>query len=303
MRVAAIDIGTNSTRLLVAETDGATITEEIYRETIITRLGRGVHIAGRLEPQAIERTLAALRRFAAAVREHEVDSIKAIATSAVRDCDNAQDLLAPALELLTTAPQIITGETEGALTYRGVLSDAATKKLGSVYFIVDIGGGSTEIIVGDKAEPSLVKSLPIGCVRLTEAFLSDDPPPKTAIADLTERVDRILASEFSLDAARSAVPLAVAGTATTLTSIELGLIKYDRNRVHGYRLGRDTVERLLSRLSAQPQAGREKIVGLEPARADVIVAGASILLAIMDFFDFDHVLVSERDILDGLALS
>lgn len=303
MIVAAIDIGTNSTRLTVAEVDSGIIAKELYRQTVITRLGRGVNKTGRLSAEAVERTLEVLRKYAEIAGSRQAVVIKAVATSAMRDAANAADLLDPALEILKVRPEIIAGEDEAAFTYKGVLSDQITRALGRKFLVIDIGGGSTEISVGDDRRPESLKSLPLGCVRLTEAFFKSDPPLKDEQTALTLHVRRSLEANFSPAIGSGAVPIAVAGTPTSLAAIELKLAVYDRDKVHRYKLTRDNVARHLERLAALPLAGRKAIVGLEPDRADVIVSGAAILLEIMTFFDFNYVLVSERDILDGVALS
>lgn len=303
MKVAAIDIGTNSTRLLVAETEIGAVTREITRRTAITRLGQGVHASSHLRREAIERTLSVIKEYGDIAGAHEVDTIKAVATSAMRDADNTGDLLIPAFEILKVVPKIIAGESEATLTYRGVLSDPLTVELGSVFLVIDIGGGSTEIIFGDKRGPEILNSLPLGCVRLTETFIASDPPPFGEITALRLYVRRILGDNFSRLIGVNVVPLAVAGTPTTLASIEMKMSEYDRERVHRFRLTRGTVIRALETLTAVPLTQRQDIIGLEPERADVIIAGAAILLEIMTFFDFEHVFVSERDILDGIALA
>ena len=303
MIVAAIDIGTNSTRLMVAEVNGGIIVREIYRQAVITRLGRGVGMTGRLSDAAVLRTLEVLRDYAEIASSREAVVIKAVATSAMRDAANASDLLVPALEILKVKPEIIAGEDEAAFTYRGVLSDRATRALGQKFLVIDIGGGSTEIILGDNQRPESLKSLPLGCVRLTEALFKSDPPLPGEITALTLHVRRSLKDNFSRGVGAGAVPIAVAGTPTSLAAIELNLAVYDRDKVHRYKLTRDNVAGHLAGLASLPLAGRKAIVGLEPDRADVIISGAAILLEIMTFFDFDYVLVSERDILDGVALS
>jgi len=303
MRVAAIDIGTNSTRLLVAETESGAVTREITRRTAITRLGQGVHASSHLKREAIDRTLSVIKDYSEIAITHQVDIVKAVATSAMRDADNASDLLIPAFEILKVVPKIIAGESEATLTYRGVLSDPLTMELGKVFLVIDIGGGSTEIIFGDRRAPEILNSLPLGCVRLTETFFASDPPPIGEIMALRLHVRRVLSDNFSRLIGLEVVPLAVAGTPTTLASIEMKMAEYDRERVHRFQLTRGTVIRALEALMAVPLSRRQTIVGLEPQRADVIIAGAAILLEIMTFFDFDHVFVSEHDILDGIALA
>ncbi|MDP1907134.1 MAG: hypothetical protein Q8K85_02450, partial [Hyphomicrobium sp.] len=252
MIVAAIDIGTNSTRLLVAEVDGGIITEELYRQSVITRLGRNVNRTGRLNAAAVERTLEVLRNYAGIARSAQAAVIKAVATSAMRDADNAADLLVPAFEIFKVMPEIIAGEGEAALTYRGVMSDEATRALGTDFLVIDIGGGSTEIVFGDDQRPESLNSLPLGCVRLTEAFFKSDPPPPTEITALRLHVRLSLEDNFSRAIGASAIPIAVAGTPTSLAAIELKLAVYDRDRVHRYKLTRDTAVRHLEKLASLP---------------------------------------------------
>ena len=303
MIIAAIDIGTNSTRLMIAEREGGTISQELYRKSVITRLGQGVHQTGHLAPAAVDRTLEVLRDYAQLAKDKQAEVVKAVATSAMRDADNAADLLIPAFEILKVVPDVIAGESEATLTYTGVLSDETTSALGETFLIIDIGGGSTEIVFGDNRRPELLNSLPLGCVRLTETFFGFDPPQPGEITALRLRVRRVLGNNFSRLIGVGAVPIAVAGTPTSLAAIELKLAEYDRDKVHLYKLTRAGVIRCLKDLISVPLADRQKIVGLEPDRADVIIAGTAILLEIMSFFDFDYVFVSERDILDGVALA
>lgn len=302
-RVAAIDIGTNSTRLLIAEADGRNVSSELYRQSVITRLGQGVQAAGRLAPEAIERTLAVVRDYAHIVRTRQVKEIKAVATSAVRDASNADDLLIPAGESLGAIPETISGESEAAFTYQGVFSDSETAAMGTDFMVIDIGSGSTEIVIGDGNRPFSIKSLQLGCVCLTETFFNSDPPGPDNILALRLHVRERLGQSFSKTIKNGIIGVAVAGTPTSLAAMDLRLVNYDRDKVHRYRLTRDAVADRLSRLSLLPLPARQKIVGLEPDRADVIVSGAAILLEIMIFFGLRSVMVSERDILDGLAIS
>ncbi len=302
MRVAAIDIGTNSTRLLIAETDGVAIERELYRQTVITRLGQEVHATSHLKAEAVARTISALKEYAKIAADYKVEVTAAVATSAVRDADNFIDLLAPAAKTIGATPEIIPGETEARLTYAGVMAHGNTRTLGATFLVIDIGGGSTEIIFGNRQRPELLNSLPLGCVRLTETFFGYDPPPAGAITALRLHVRRVLSDSFSRLIGVNTIPIAVAGTPTSLAAIALKLEKYDRAKVHGYRLTRLEVIGQLETLARAPLHERQNVVGLEPQRADVIVAGAAILLEIMTFFDFEHVFVSEYDILDGIAL-
>lgn len=305
MRVAAIDMGTNSTRLLVAELDGRDgALTTVDRRMTITRLGAGVDATRRLAPDAIERTLATLREYRTQIDElGGVDAIRATATSAVRDSANREAFLAAATAVIGTAPEMISGDEEAALSFLG-----ATTALGGVgeppYLIVDIGGGSTEFVVGTET-PEASMSVDIGCVRLTEAWLRSDPP---APEELSQAVH--VAREHVIDVARE-VPgvetaktlVGLAGTITTVAAIELGLAEYDPERVHHFRLTREAVEEVFRTLATETADQRRHNPGLEPGRVDVIVGGVVVLVTILRTLGFDEVLVSEADILDGLARS
>lgn len=301
--VAAVDIGTNSTRLLIAERDGRAITRELTRRTTITRLGLGLVRGGALDPRRVEKTIDVLSDYRRLIEESDVRTVAAVATSAMRDADGSAGVLARFTEALGAPVQIISGETEGTLTFDGALSDAGIQALGSTFFVIDIGGGSTEFAKGKAGDRPLTKSLPLGCVRLTDTYLNTDPPAAEGLAALAAQIKNRLRESFDPDYAGRSQPLAVAGTATSLVAIELGLDTYDRDRVHQYRLMKTSVASLLDRLATLNLVERRRIMGLEPKRAESIVAGAVILLETMDYFHFNHVIVSEKDILDGLALS
>jgi exopolyphosphatase / guanosine-5'-triphosphate,3'-diphosphate pyrophosphatase len=303
MRTAAIDIGSNSTRLLVAETDGRAITSEIVRETTITRLGQDVRRTGRLDPAAIRRTLEVLRTYRQAIDRHRPAAISAVATSAVREAENAGELLGKATALLGAEPKTLTGDEEARLTFLGALSDPVTQKLGARFLVIDIGGGSTEIAIGPAGGPTLSKSLPLGCVSLVEAYVKTDPPTSAELTAIRQYVRERLSKELDRGSGRGAIPIAVAGTTTSLAAIEMGLDPYDPEKVHRYRLTVSTTERLLGELASIPLASRRLVSGLQPDRAESILPGAVVLSECLDYFRLDHVIVSERDILDGAALA
>ena len=297
-RVAAVDQGTNSTRLLVAEPRESGF-EELARDMVITRLGQGVDATGRLAPDALERTLEVIARYVRRARALHVERIRVGATAAVRDASNADAFERPVRELAGTPPEIVSGDEESRLSFLG-----ATRGLDAPapFLVLDIGGGSTEFVLGTE-RPIDAISMQMGSVRLTERFVRGDPP---AAADL----DRMRAAVGELlDDVEHAIPItdartfvAVAGTSTTVQAIALGLGSYDPERIHRTRLSRADAERVASRLAVMTTAERAALPVMAPGRADVIVAGSVILVEVMERFGFDEALVSETDILDGLVL-
>jgi exopolyphosphatase / guanosine-5'-triphosphate,3'-diphosphate pyrophosphatase len=287
VRVAAVDLGTNTTRLLVADVDDGRI-DEVHRETHITRLGEGVDARKRLLPVPIARVRNVLADYRRTLERLGAERTLAVATSAVRDAENGEAFLGEIEWSYGFATRLVSGDDEALLTRRGVQPAAGT-------LVLDIGGGSTELIVDD-----FHASLDLGSVRYTERYMHTDPPSSaeldacaTAVrAELEERVP------FRADAA-----VGVAGTVTTLAALDLGLTTYDRERVHGHRLALEAAQRQLGRLAALPLAERREVPALDPKRAPVIVAGAVILTETLAFFDLDAIEVSEHDILDGIALA
>ena len=303
-RIGAIDIGTNSVRLLVADTDGvgrAAHINTIDRRMRITRLGQGVNASRHLHPDAIGRTLEVLSEYRSVLDDLGAQRFRCTATSAARDSDNREEFFDPAARILGDAPELLSGEDEARLSFLGATMDVIAP---APYLVVDIGGGSTELIVGT-TEPDGLISLDIGCVRLTEQFLHADPP---APEELSQALDVVRAhmvdAERAMPGIRSAKTLiGLAGTVTTVAAIELGLVTYDRDRIHHFRLTKSAVEDVFRTLAIETNAQRSHNPGLEPGRVDVIVGGIVALVAIMRTFGFDEVLVSESDILDGLVRS
>lgn len=300
--LAAIDCGTNSTRLLVgtpAPGGGLTTLERI---NTITRLGQGVDATGRLAPEAVERTLAALQEYRAVMDRFEVEAVRMTATSAARDAENRDEFFGPAEQIVGTRPELLSGDEEGRLTFAGATADLDPAD--GPFAIVDIGGGSTEFIVGS-TEPEGVISIDVGCVRLTERFIESDPPRPE------ELLSAISVVETYLDDVVRAVPsittvgrfVGVAGTITTVAAVELGLQAYDRDATHHFELTKAAAEDVFRTLATEDREQRLSNPGLEEARADVIVGGCCALVAIMRTFDVDPMLVSESDILDGLVAS
>lgn len=303
-RYAAIDVGTNSVRLLVADVVGegrearVTPVERLLR---ITRLGQGVDATRALHPDAIGRTLDALGEYADAMRSLSVERIRITATSAARDATNRGEFFGPAQKLLGVEPELLSGEEEARLSFLGATIDVLAP---SPYLVVDIGGGSTEFILGTDAPEQLV-SVNVGCVRFTEQYLHSDPP---APEELSQAIDVARAHltdvEQAIPGARNAATLiGLAGTVTTVAAIEQGLAVYDADKLHHFRLTKDAIEDVFRTLATESIEQRRHNPGLEPGRVDVIVGGCVILVSIMRHLGFDELLVSESDILDGLVRS
>lgn len=303
-RIGAIDVGTNSVRLLVADTNGTgreARLDTIDRRMRITRLGQGVDAAKRLHPDAIARTLDVLREYRGTLDDLGVRQFRCTATSAARDSVNRDDFFGPATQILGQSPELLSGDEEAKLSFLGATVDVVAP---TPYLVVDIGGGSTELITGT-TEPEGLISLDMGCVRLTEQFLHSDPP---APEELSQAIDvvrtHLVDAEREMPRIRDAKTLiGLAGTVTTVAGIELGLKTYDRDRIHHFRLAKAAVEDVFRTLATETNEQRSHNPGLDPGRVDVIVGGVIALVAIMRKFDFDEVLVSESDILDGLVRS
>jgi exopolyphosphatase/guanosine-5'-triphosphate,3'-diphosphate pyrophosphatase len=292
-RVAAVDLGTNSTRLLVADVADGQI-EEVSRRLTITRLGEGVDGRRRLLPAPIARVRNCLADYRRELEQLGAEQTLAIATSAVRDAENGEAFLGELEWSYGFVTRLLTGEEEAAMMIRGVTSGRAA--LDGV-LVVDIGGGSTELVLTTAGEVAFSTSLDVGCVRITERFLPSDPPSRPELAAAGGYV-RSLLPAFD---AKSAV--GVAGTVTTLATLDLGDAEYDPARTHGHRLPLASVERQLERLAAMTTVERLAVPGIEPGRAPVIVAGIVVLREVMTAYELDEIEVSERDILHGAALA
>lgn len=274
----------------------------------ITRLGYGVDRTRALDPVAIDRTVAVLREYRRVMDGHGVVAVRITATSAARDATNRADFFDAASEVIGARPELLGGEAEGALSFAG--ATAELDPAGGPYLVADIGGGSTELAVGPDsggapAGPVAVRSLDVGCVRITERFLHSDPPAEEEIAAAVAHVDALLHEATAQQPAlRAAVRMVgLAGTVAALASLDQGLAGYDRDRLHHYALSRLSVERLLGALSGEAVEARRRRPGMEEARADVIVGGALVLDRLLRHFDLDGCLTSEADILDGLIMS
>jgi exopolyphosphatase/guanosine-5'-triphosphate,3'-diphosphate pyrophosphatase len=299
-RVAAIDIGTNSVRLLVADVEGETL-ETIDRRTQITRLGQGVNQTRRLDPEAIARTVAVIREYAEVIRQHGATRVRAAATSASRDASNRDDFFEPVEQLLGIRPELLSGEEEARLEFIGATTGLDEP---SPYLVVDVGGGSTEFIVGTTVPDGLV-SVDVGCVRLTEQVLHSDPPSAEELSvavgivrDHLADVDREVAG-----AGAAKTLIGTAGTVWTLGAIELGVDASESERIHHFRLTREAAEEIFRTLATESIEQRRHNPGLEPGRVDVIVGGVIVVVSVMRHWAFDEMLISEADILDGLARS
>lgn len=298
MRVAAIDVGTNSTRLLVAEEQPGGF-RSVDRRMVITRLGQGVDRTRVLAPDALDRTLRTIAEYAATCGELGVEKLIVTGTSAVRDARNREEFFEGVRKLTGTEAELLTGEQEARATFVGTLSDL--EETGTVV-VVDIGGGSTELVVGS-GRPERLVSMDIGCVRLFEKYLESDPPSTEEIEAMRAEIDEVLAEvRGELAVSPGSRLIGVAGTVTQLATLKAGSPVYDPDVTHHSVLSHGDVRSLARRLESLTIGQRKRVTGLEPGRADVIVAGAEILLGVMEAFDLPEVLVSERDILDGLVL-
>jgi exopolyphosphatase/guanosine-5'-triphosphate,3'-diphosphate pyrophosphatase len=303
-RVAALDCGTNSLRLLVADVNGSALSDVVRRMEIV-RLGEGVDQTGRLADAALARTFAVLDSYAGIIAETKVAHVRMVATSATRDASNRDVFTAGVLDRLGVAPEVITGEQEAALSFDGATRELRTAPvLAAPYLVVDIGGGSTEFVLGDDDGPRASRSVNIGCVRLTERHLRDDPPSQAqiaaALADINAAID---SAAVDVPIADAQTLVGLAGSVTTVVALALGLTEYDPTRIHHARIGAAQVSEVTQRLLAATRAERAAIPVMHPGRVDVIGGGALVLDTIMRRCGFDSVVASEHDILDGIAFS
>ncbi|MDP9182821.1 MAG: Ppx/GppA family phosphatase [Actinomycetota bacterium] len=299
MRVAAIDCGTNSIRLLVADLDGSG-KADVHREMRIVRLGQGVDRTGVLAPEALERTRAAVVDYAATCRELEVERTRFVATSATRDSANRDVFTALVRDALAVEPEVVSGDEEAALSFLGATSGLEVQ---GPYLVMDIGGGSTELVVGDEKVDAAC-SVDVGCVRLTERHLHDDPPTAAQVAAARADVEAALAeAEKVVPMSQARTAIGLAGSVTTVAALALELPSYQADRIHLSRLSAAQVREVTTRLLAMTHAERAALPVMHPGRVDVIGGGALVLLTAVERFGLEEVLVSEADILDGIALS
>ena len=305
-RCAAIDLGTNSTRLLVADVEipagggpaDATVVT-IERLMRITRLGEGVDANRRLAPQAIERVAVVLREYREVIDRLGATRVRATATSAARDAQNRDEFIDAVRDALGVAPDIIPGEEEAALSFLGATAGLDAP---APFLVVDIGGGSTEFVIGTTQPEGLV-SIDVGCVRNTETYLHSDPPTPDELSDAV-----VAMRDHMIDVARvvpgvreAATLVGLAGTVAAVAAVEQGLPEYDRDRIHGHRISKRAAEQVFRDLATESLADRRLEPGLEPERAEVIVGGCIVLVSVLRTFGYDEVLVSESDILDGVV--
>ncbi|MDH6116653.1 Ppx/GppA phosphatase family protein [Kitasatospora sp. GAS204B] len=306
-RVAAVDCGTNSIRLLIADLDPTTgEISDLDRRMLIVRLGQDVDRTGRLAPEALERTFAACREYAAVIASYGVgpERTRFVATSASRDAENSAEFTKGVREILGVEPEVVSGDEEAQLSFTGATKELTGTAVPAPYLVFDLGGGSTEFVLGGERVQA-ARSVDIGCVRLTERHFAGSEVP-TAAQIAAARVD----VEAALDQAAEVVPLSeaaslvgLAGTVTTVAAIALGLPAYDSTAVHHSRLSLAQVREVTERLLAATHAERAAIPVMHPGRVDVIGAGALVLLAIMERTGAGELVVSEHDILDGIAWS
>ncbi|MFF9212552.1 MULTISPECIES: exopolyphosphatase [unclassified Streptomyces] len=309
-RVAAIDCGTNSIRLLVADCDPATgELVDLDRRMTIVRLGQGVDRTGRLAPEALERTFAACREYAEVIKEHGAERLRFVATSASRDAENRDEFVRGVKDILGVEPEVISGDQEAEFSFTGATRElSGHEHLPRPFLVVDIGGGSTEFVVGEE-HVRAARSVDVGCVRMTERHLVSggavtDPPTEEQIAAMRADI------EAALDLAEQTVPLreartlvGLAGSVTTVSAIAQELPEYDSARIHHSRISRGKVREITEWLLHSTHAERAAVPSMHPGRVDVIAAGSLVLLSIMDRIGAEEVVVSEHDILDGIAWS
>ncbi|MFE5034549.1 exopolyphosphatase [Streptomyces sp. NPDC056683] len=309
-RVAAIDCGTNSIRLLVADANPETgELVDLDRRMVIVRLGQGVDRTGRLAPEALQRTFAACREYAAVIKEYGAERLRFVATSASRDAENRDEFVRGVLDILGVEPEVISGDQEAEFSFTGATRELAGREdLARPFLVVDIGGGSTEFVVGD-AHVRAARSVDVGCVRMTERHLVheghvSDPPTEAETAAMRADIER------ALDLAEETVPLreartlvGLAGSVTTLSAIHQDLPEYDSAAIHHSRIPYARVREITEWLLRSTHAERAAIPSMHPGRVDVIGAGALVLQSIMERVGAEEVVVSEHDILDGIAWS
>lgn len=308
-RLAAIDCGTNSIRLLVADRDDEGLTY-LARRTEVVRLGQGVDVSGRIADEAMARTLLVAREYAQICREHEVEAVRFVATSASRDAENAAEFVDGVREAFSpygVAPEVVSGEEEARLSFTGATRALRAQGVAAPFLVVDLGGGSTELVLGAEQVEQAI-SLDIGSVRMTERHLASDPPTPAQVDAARADVDAALdEAERVVDLGATKTLVGLAGSITTVTAHALGLATYDSTRIHGAQLGVDDVVASCSALLDAPRSERESFGFMHPGRVDVIGAGALIWRAVVERVaersGLEEVRTSETDILDGILLS
>ena len=302
MRIAVVDVGTNSTRLFVADVERGRVCAQLARLTRVTRLGAGVDANGKLDPDAIARVMAALDDYQRVIEDHHAERRVAVLTSAVRDAENGEEFAAVLRARYGLEAKILDGEEEARLTFLGATSERDPEDR-TTTLVTDIGGGSTEFVIGQGRQARFHVSTQAGAVRQTERHLHQDPPLASELEELAAEVRSIIAAAVPEGQRHVEHAIGVAGTPTSLAAVAQALEPYDPDRVQGYLLGRDECQGLLERLAALPLAERREVAGLHPDRAPTIVAGTAILVETLRLFDLGKIEVSEHDILRGAALA
>jgi exopolyphosphatase/guanosine-5'-triphosphate,3'-diphosphate pyrophosphatase len=302
-RVAAVDCGTNSIRLLVADVTATGLTDVVRRMEVV-RLGQGVDRTGRLAPDALARTFAALDDYVADIRRHGAERVRMVATSATRDADNRDEFVAGVTERLGVPPEVVSGEEEAALSFTGATRELGAAGPAAPYLVCDFGGGSTEFVLGGPDGVAASWSVDVGCVRMTERHLHDDPPtPEQVAAARADVAAAVAQADGAVGFARAASLVGLAGSVTTVVALALDLDAYDPARIHHARVPAADVYAITERLLAMSRAERAALPVMHPGRVDVIGAGAMVLDAVVARGGFAEVVASEHDILDGIAYS
>lgn len=300
MRVAAVDCGTNSVRLLIADVDGMT-KADVHREMRVVRLGQGVDRTGELAPEALERTRLALVDYAVTCRALGVERTRMVATSATRDARNRSDFSEMVLAALGVAAEVVTGQEEAALSFDGATRDLDPAE--GPFLVMDVGGGSTELVLGTGSVLA-ASSVDVGCVRLTERHFADDPPTPAQVAAAEADIDAALdLVRQDVPVSRTRTAIGLAGSVTTVAALALGLQGYDAGRIHLSRIAAVDIAAVSQRLLTMTRSERASLPVMHPGRVDVIAAGALVLAVLVDRLGLSEVLVSEADILDGIAWS
>jgi exopolyphosphatase / guanosine-5'-triphosphate,3'-diphosphate pyrophosphatase len=301
---AALDIGSNTFRLLIGNVNKGRIDDVLY-ERRITRLGNGVHLTGKLQDQNIEASISALREFSSIISKHCVKHLKAVATSALREASNSDVFIKRVSAEADISIEVISGEEEAELTLKGIiLSFPASLSLNhQPLLIIDIGGGSTEWILYTENSPVEMGSIPVGVIKLTDSFMKTDPPSKDDITELNRGIASHLSKlkiKIGNRINKQTLLIGTAGTFTTIASVDLGLETYSREKVHLHRLSLNSLRAISNRLIELTLNERKKVKGLEPERADLIIPGIQFTINIMDFLNFEELTINDYGLLEGV---
>ena len=305
-RVAAIDCGTNSLRLLIAETDAASgLLTDVVREMRIVRLGEGVDATGRLGDAPLQRTFTAVDEYAALIEAAQVDAVRFVATSATRDAENRDEFVSGIRGRLGVEPEVVDGEEEAQLSFTGATSNLEIAGAAAPCLVIDIGGGSTEFVMGEPGRtPTASASVNVGCVRMTERHFVTDPPWPAEVSAARDDIDAAIAlAAASVPLRRAASMVGLAGSVTTVAALAMGMWEYDSSRIHGAVITAADIHRVCEELLYSNRDKRSANPAIHPGRLDVIAAGSLVLSAIVAYTGVAEILVSEHDILDGIAAS